>query len=294
MGYLFVIIASVLFGIFPSIQTKAMNNGATPLAMVALSFGIAALFSFFVALIRRESFRLSKAALPHVLLAGAGLFVTNVLLDVAYTLIPVGFATMIHFLFPSLVCLTMAVFFKQKLTPGKIAAIFMSILGLLLISGGGIGGNVRGILAALCTTVAYATYMIENDISPVARLPQSVCSFYLNLVTSLMAFALIGIKGGAVFPAWPGPMLMTVLGGVMLGVGVISLSYGIRILGTVVASFFNMVEPLTSFAVSFFVFRYAVSGMAFTGCVLILGALLLIAVSGRGDAAGGRKNAAGG
>ena len=132
MGYLFAIGASLLFGLYPSIQDVMMLNGTNPLGAVIACLGFAGLFSLIIALVKGETVRVAPRTFGAFLLAGiAGLLLTNYLLAVAYTLMPVGFATMIHFMYPTVVCLVMSLDFKQGFTPWKLGA--MPLLSLIHI-----------------------------------------------------------------------------------------------------------------------------------------------------------------
>ena len=295
VGYFLVIAASVLFGIFPSLQTYVLNTGTEPLALVVVCNGTACVTAGFIGVFTRQSFRVGGKTLFWLILTGVGgLFFTDFLLDMAYTLIPVGFATMIHFMYPALVCLAMAVFFKEKLTRTKTGAILLSVAGLALISGGDFSGSVTGILCALGTAAAYAFYMISNAREPVSNVPQMSRSFYLNLFGVITALIVIASRGGAVYPAAPGPLLVGIFAGTLLSIGIILLNMGIERLGPDTASFINMVEPVTSVVVSFLVFHYAIGTSALFGCALILSSLFLVALSGRRNSSAPPGSMAGG
>ena len=282
MGYLLAILASVFFGIIPSIQSQVLNGGVGPDALVVVNNGIAGLLGLAVGIAKKDTFRLTKSELIHVALTGViGLFVTDYMLNVAYGYIPVGFATMIHFLFPTIVVAGMIILFKEKMTRGKLGAIILSILGLALISGGDFSGSAIGILVALSTAFAYSFYMIENEKSPVRNIPQMPRLFYINLFVVIAALLLIAVRGGAVFPTGAVPVFKSVLCGVMLGVGLMMENKSISMIGAGSVAFFNMVEPTTSFLVSFLIFHYHVPLISFLGCACILGSMAVTAIADR-------------
>lgn len=279
MGIILVAIASAMFGIYPSIQGSILQNGASPLGLVIVCNSFAGLFALAAGLIRRETFRLNLRQTGAMALTGVlGLFLTDYLLNLAYTMIPVGFTTMIHFMYPTLVCIAMCILFHEKITPGKIGAIAFSIVGLVLISGGGLSGSIAGILTALATAFTYCFYMISNDKSAASEVPLMVRSFYLNLFVVIAAVLLAAVRGGAEFPQSAGDWGLSLLVGVMLSTAVMLLNAGIKKLGAGVASFINMLEPVTSMVVSIIVFRYQVSAAAIAGCALILVSLVLVTV----------------
>jgi len=284
MRYLAVVVASVLFGIFPSIQDGVLLTGVTPLALVVVCNGISGLLGLAGAAARREELRVGKRQLLDLAMLGViGLFLTDYLLNVAYTMIPVGYVTMIHFMYPSLVCIAMAVFFREKLNGWKAAAMVCSAAGLAFLAGGGFTGRPVGILVAFLTGVAYAFYMIASDRSSVGGLPVFTRVFYSNLFVVLTALcaAAAGVDGKPMlFPQTGSAWLGCLAVGAMLCAGTYLINIGIIRLGAGTASFIYMVEPITSLAVSAAVYRYHIGALNLLGCALILGSL---AFAARGD-----------
>ena len=202
---------------------------------------------------------------------------TDYLLNVAYTMIPVGFTTMIHFFYPALVTMIMVILFKEKFTWKKLGAIVISIIGLALISGGDFSGNKIGIVIALITAFAYAFYMIANDKTSARNVPLMVRSFYLNLFVILTAIVTNVVTKKAVMPEGVVNIGLSILVGVMLCSAIVMLNAGISRLGAGKASFINMLEPITSLVVSTIVFKYTISVTAILGALLIIGSLILVA-----------------
>ena len=70
MGYLFVIIASLLFGTVPSVQEYVIRQGASPLGLVVLCNSAASAAALLLAILRKESLRVSGKVLLSLFLAG--------------------------------------------------------------------------------------------------------------------------------------------------------------------------------------------------------------------------------
>ena len=278
MGYLFVILASVLFGTVPTVQEYVIRQGASPLGLVILCNSAAGAAALLAALIRRESFRVGgRAFLAMVLAGGIGLFLTDFLLNSAYARIPVGLTTMIHFLYPTLVCLAMTAFFGEKLRAFKIGAILISFAGLFCLFGGSFGGNRLGLLAALGSAFCYAFSVISNDRQPLRDAPPMVCVFFINLSSVAAGLAVNGFAQTAVVPLTAASILPGILAGFMLSAGLILLAAGIKRLGAARSAFLNMLEPVTSLLVSSLVARTVPGRLTLLGSLLILAALTLYA-----------------
>jgi drug/metabolite transporter (DMT)-like permease len=279
LGFLYVIAASILFGIFPSIQKSVMAAGATPIALVIICNGVAGLLSLCVSLAQRKDIRVTRKQLTSLLLIGViGLFTTDFLLNIAYTLIPVGYVTMIHFLYPTLVCAAMSAFFHEKLTRHKIFAVILSVSGLALLAGGSFSGSVLGIAVAAATAFSYSFYMIATDRTAAREVDPMVRVFYTNM--SVTAAGLVcSVKMAAVFPAAAVSWLDCFIIGAMLCAAIFLINAGVKKIGAGAASFINMTEPVTSLVVSALVYRYSLTPMALAGCALIVGSLFFAAKS---------------
>jgi len=273
MGILIIVFASILFGVYPSIQKNVLSYGVSPIALVMICNGVACLVSLALCKLQKKKIRVSKKQLRDLVLIGAfGLFTTDLLLDIAYNMIPVGYVTMIHFLYPSLVCIVMVLFFGEKMTSNKIIAITMSIIGLVLLAGGSFSGSFAGIIIAGITALTYVFYMIASDKTSASEVDPLVRVFYTNLTVAILGMILVPVTKAS-FPSTGILWGQAVLVGFMLCMAIFLLNFGIKLVGAGKASFINMLEPVTSLVVSVLVYHYTVSVRAFIGCILILGAM---------------------
>ena len=298
---IFIIIASVMFGSAPTVQAFALEDGVSALSLVAIcnftALPAACLILAYEG--RLSALRLTRRGRIQMFLVGAALFFTDFLLDVSYRLIPVGYVTMIHFFYPSVVCIALAVSFHERLNIRKISAMILSAAGLFLLAGKGFSGNPLGIVTSLTTAIAYSFYVIGSDKLEVGRLPVSVRVFYANLVAVGLALFIGGLEGlfvpsgqralgGLVFPSSMRTLLIALgAGGIQL-IGFFCMNLGITLVGAGQAAFWNMLEPLTSLMLSALVFRYFVSTNAAIGCALILCAVFFAGWESAGGA--NRKN----
>lgn len=281
-GVAFILLASLIYGCVPSLQESVLLAGASPLGLLVICNSVAGLASLAVGLLRHESFRVGGRTLLFLVLTGLlGLFLTDYLLNLSYALIPVGFTTLIHFLYPSAVCAASFFLFREKLSRNTVIAIALSLLGLVLISGGDFSGSRWGILTALGSGLAYAFYMLSNERSAVKEVPLAVRTFYFNLFT-VSAALLINLGTHSVTLPAGGPAFVTgILCGLLFCVAMILTNAGIGRIGASAAALLGLLEPLTSLVVSTAVYRYRITVLIVLGAALILGSLLLIALDGR-------------
>ena len=269
MGFLFVIISSLLFGILPSIQNKAILNGGDPLTVLLVCNGVCVLCSFLLCAFRRISLKVTRKELLTYLLSGSCIFVTDLCLNLAYTKMPVGLVTMIHFLYPVLICLGAVLFFQEKLSLNKKAAIILSVSGLFLLSDPGAAYSFEGVVYALISAFAYAVNLTVIDRGVISGHDTFLKNFYIFLFSFLFSILFNRLDLQAVsFRA--DQFFWMVLSGFVLISGSICMTVGIRTLGSSDAAFISTLEPITSLLVSTFLYRYDLLFRSIIGCVFII------------------------
>lgn len=284
MNILYVVLASIGFGVFPSIENVLLQHGDTPLAVSLVCMAVAGIIAFFCCLFGQKGLRVTKKNLLDLSLIGMiGFFFTDYLLAVAYTMIPVGFVTMIHFVYPVLVCIIMALFFKERLNGFKVIAIICAVSGLYMLTGESFSGSMWGVFIAFLTALFYAYYMIGSDRSSISTVAVWGRVFYTCFFAVVMGFC-FGLATGTelIFPATIYDWLTGAAAGTVFCLSIYFLNKGICGLGASEASFINMLEPITSLLVSAAVYGYTITLSAWIGCGLIVSSLFFASYTGIG------------
>lgn len=282
-GVLYVVGASLLFGMLPTANKVVMTSGMSAECVTFFSQFIIFVLSLIYATIKHISIRVSTKQFFHLILVGAiGMGATAYLVASSCLLIPVGLATMLHFLYPTIVSLVMVLLYAEKISKHKAVAILCSILGMLMITNPGVPGSVdwRGILLALASSVTYSFYIISNEKGNFNELPQIVKMIIMSLGSAALFFVIMSINNSFTLPK-------TVLGGLLLfiiSIGTLGAFFlimaGIHRIGASVASFVNMLEPITSVIVSSVFYHDYLKLTILIGMALILLSVFLVAVDG--------------
>ena len=178
-----------------------------------------------------------------------GMGATVFLLAGAFPLLSVGTATVVHFLYPTIVTIASILLFHKKFTVFSLAAILLSIGGMFMISlaSGGTATNfTAGFLLAIGSAFTYSFYLVGNEYFRVGELPLWVALFYMAGASSLLFFIINCCTGGVVLPGSAAQWGMTLLYCTLIGLGYLLLNFGISKVGAVDASFATLFEPVTS------------------------------------------------
>ncbi len=279
-GIVAVVCASLLFSITPSAQKYVLLSGISADCMVFYQ----EMFMFFWAtagMIRKKENPVIgiRPAVKQIALGAAGIGLTNFFYGHALKTLPVSTVVLLHFLYPLMVLILMAVLFKKK--PGKIGCIagIASIIGMVLVSGATGIQNVAGMGFALLSGLCYASFIVSNDENAGMGYDLSVRLFHMTLGAFLVTFALLAIRGGFEISHRLEVNLTMFF---VLGLGTCSgfylISKGVGMIGADKAAFLNMLEPVGTTIVGVIVYKEAITGKGLAGCVLILTGALLISL----------------
>lgn len=280
MGIFALIGASVLLGVIPTANKYLLLSGMTSSQIVFYTYLMVALTAACLAKVRGESFHIRKSQFFKLFLLGAaGMGGTGYLLNQSYLLIPVGLATMLHFLYPTVVSMVMIGVYRERMTKGKMAAILASVAGMFFIADLSGGMKLAGVFFALCSSGTYAYYIIANDKGEINELPILIKLCYSAAGASI--FCCFLCRGDLAIPSRIS-VYLALFG--ICGLGFLSAFYllttGISSVGALMASFFNMLEPVVSLVVSTLMYQDNLQLKTGLGCMLVLLSVLFIAADG--------------
>ena len=287
-GIFYIVAASCIFGAMPSANKYVMLSGISAEAVAFWGQLTICALSYLLIRLCRASIHIKVQNMFCLLAVGAvGMGATTFLVNKACLYISAGLATVLHFLYPTIVSLTMILFFGKKAGKPTYAAILCSVVGMVFIAGqqdSSGGGNLIGVLFALASSLTYSFYVVANDKGSFNDYPLMVKLFYSSMGSSLLVGALCLTTGGLARPA--GAEVSLVLFGVC-GIGSMAAYYliiaGIRQIGAGMAAFFNMLEPIASVIISALLYKDHITLGVMCGIALVLLSVLFAAIGERGS-----------
>lgn len=281
-GILFAALSSSTFGLAPFFTISLIMAGYSTFEALSYRWGVASLFLFLVGVFSGVKFRMSWCDFRTVFCLSLFRATTSFSLVVAYQNIASGVASVIHFMYPLAVALTMMFVFKEPKSKTIISAIVISIIGAVFLSTGNIessggGDTVLGIVMSTISVFSYAGYIVGVRRTRAVNIPS------VPLTCSVMGIGavlfIIGgfFTGGIRIETDPHIWLYIAgLGLVATVISNISLVQGIKLAGPTLASIMGAMEPLTAVVIGIFVFGETFSWHTAVGIVLILFAVLLV------------------
>lgn len=326
-GVLYVVLASLCYGVTPILSSTALKGGLpadfltrllgyaptflaadpsramTNESLVGISMLIACVFSLLTCAAGKKKLSVSKAQLWQLaVFGGVGLTATMLLLTYSYAYITPGVALVLNFAYPVIVLVISSLFFGERFSVLRAAALAVAIIGILLVSGvfsfGGAAGSsvsyegispTPGIILGLISAVAYAAYFLAGRHAKYYGLETPVCNAYITGFSALICLAVALFTGRLMLPKTLFIWLMVFgEGTVGMVIGLRLLLAGIRLLGSAPASALNTLEPVFVMITSAIVYGSVMNAPKIIGAVLVLAAALMSvwAMNGRQTAQG--------
>lgn len=269
--------SAILFGITPLITTCIYSFGINTMTTVFYRSLFALMLSGFVCLFRHTPLRISISQLKDCAIAavlGSGL--TTILLFQSYAYIDTGSATGLHFMYPLFVVVASCILFKESLGKRKLVALCLACIAMLMFLESGNHGLI-GYVLAIASAITYAFYIEYCDKRRLTHMDSFQLSFYLALFTALQTLVIHLFQPQLQFSLpLPAYLLILLLALCSAILAVILLQIGIRLLGGSNASFYCLLEPITSLIIGILFLQESFRINKLIAAALIITALLLI------------------
>ncbi len=272
-GSIMLIASAIGFGFMPLFRSWAQQGGCGLYAMLFFRFAAAGvLLGMWCALARK---RLPRLSVLLVLIGmGAVLYVGE---SFAYfKALDVGtspaLVALLLYAYPAIVTLLSRALFREPLSPARLAAVALAILGTLLAVWGPVEETpALGIVLGLLTAVTYAAYILIGS-----RLPRDLdpaVSSAVVISSAAIVYAVLTIATDSPRPAapigWVGVACLAMISTVM---SLTLFLAGLRLVGPVRASTLSTVEALSAVIVA-----WAFMGEPLTAAQMGGGAMIIAA-----------------
>lgn len=279
-GVLAALVSAFIFGFTP-ILGKLSYAGGSNAVMLTFFRGLFAVPVLFVILkLQKVDLGLSRRELRDLLLVGLlGSSPTPLLLYGSYSYIPVGLATVLHFMYPLVVALAGAVLFKSRLGGAKALSLLLGTAGILLFFEGATAVGAKGLLLALASSLTYTVYMLGVERTSLRHMHYFKLSMYFCLLSVLVSGGFGLLTGQLTFRLTPEAWVYSFLVSMFVSIGAITLfQLGIMLAGASTTAILSTLEPITGVLCGVLVLGEVLSLPKIIGCALILAGVLLVTV----------------
>lgn len=272
---IFFIISLVIFG---TNGLLVANISLSSAEIVLMRTFLGFIFLLAAVLIKRcFSFSELRADIVPATIGGAALGLNWVLLFGAYKYAGVSIATLTYYCGPMLVLVLSPLLFKERLMPGRLAAIVAVAVGMVCITGKISRGSdmQTGLLLGAGAALLYSLIIIVTK--NVKHMSGLNCAFYELFVSFLVMVAYLAI-GGTPLPVIPKagdiPYVL-IIGFVNTGLAYYLYFSSLQKLPAQTSALVSYIDPLTALIVSALFLGEKLSFIQLIGAVLVLGGACL-------------------
>ena len=232
---------------------------------------------------RGRSFAIQKGELWPLLMVGVFFVLSSITLFRSYLYMDSGIASTILFIYPVMVALIMAVFFKEKVSLQTWVCIAMALagIGLLYKAPDGAVLSIVGVLFVLGSALAYTLYIITVNKTILKDVPSVKVTFYV-ILTGFVIFSVMVLLGeGLQTPTkW---WLWLDLVAFALFPTVISMycaTKAIVYIGSTATAILGALEPVTAVFFGIILFGETLQGRGVAGLLLIIVSVTMVVAGG--------------
>ena len=281
-GYVYALLSGALFGIIPILVLNISRDGSVSnsFCIMARSF-IAGVTLLPAACSRVKKRPLSKESLRDIVVSALAMASTSILLFTSYQYIPSGVGVTLHYTYPMVVLVLMAVLFRAHIGIKTVMAMLVSLIGIVLLCDAAtMEGNVLlGVLLALCSSLTFAAYLLWNERRGLAMLDSIVFVSFMSLFDTgdLFVYNLISNQLSVAVSA---KVILILLMVGFVGIGaILTQILAIKYVGSVRTSILGTLEPIVCTIGSALVLRDAISFRTILGGILVLAAVIIVTLN---------------
>ena len=274
-------VAAASYGTNPlfTLPLYSMGVGTNSVLFYRYAFAVI-IYGIWLKCFKKISLNISLMELFPVTILGILFSLSSLTLFEAFKYIEAGIACTILFIYPVMVAVLMAIFFKEKLTKTVLSAIGLTSVGILLLYNGKPNSclNLYGVGIVLTSALMYALYIVGvKNIKTVRRINSAKMSFYVML--SGMLVYIYNLKFCTQLQILDKPFAWVLVICLALFPTIISIetiTIAIKLIGSTKTAILGALEPLTAIFFGVLLFQEQLTVRIVCGVVLILLGVFLI------------------
>lgn len=273
--------AAVSYGMNPLGALPLYADGINTTTVLFYRYGLAVILLGLFMAVERKSFSITLKEFAILVPLGVLFALSSLTLFASFHFMDAGVASTLLFVYPVMVAIIMAIFFKERITFVTVLSILLSLSGIALLYRGGDGGvlDTTGVLLVMLSSLTYALYIVIVNKSSL-RMSSLKLTFYVLLVGVLLITSCSFFGDGeariqilttpsmwlhasilAVFPTVVSLLLMVV---------------AVHEIGSTPTAVIGALEPLTAVMLGVTLFGEELTLRLSVGITLILSAVILI------------------
>ena len=282
-GTIFGIVSAVSYGTNPLGALYLYREGLTSSSVLFYRFLFAVLILAGIMLVQRQSFALTRKELKTLATLGLLFSVSSLTFYTSFHYMDAGIAATMLFVYPIMVAVIMALFFKERLSGVTLFSILLALSGIALLyqGGSGAGLSTSGVLLVMSSALTYALYIVVVNQSSIA-MSSIKLTFYVLLICMAAIALQATLFGNTSLQPLTTPRMWIfafMLALIPTVISLVTMTRAVHAIGSTPTAIMGALEPLTAVVVGVTLFGEAFTLRLGIGILMILVAVLLIIAS---------------
>ena len=273
--------ASASYGTNPLFALPLYAAGIGVNSVLFYRYAIAlVLYGLWLKFAKKIAFKISFKEAIVLFILGLFFSLSSYTLFDAFKYIEAGIACTILFIYPVLVAVIMAVFFKEKITKTVITSISLITIGITLLYHGKEGTtlNLYGVLIVLLSALLYSLYIVGvKNIKIVRHMNSAKMTFYVMLFGLIVYIT--NLNFCTELQQLTSPILWLYAIGLALFPTIISIetiNIAIKLIGSTTTAILGSLEPLTALFFGVVFFHEQLTTRIILGIITVISGVILI------------------
>jgi drug/metabolite transporter, DME family len=281
-GYIYVMVAALLWGVSGSSSKFLFHQGVSPFQLVQLRITLAAVCLFIWLFFKNKSLlRIEKGDVVYFMVLGTcGMAAVQFTYLFAISKINVAAAILLQYMAPIFIALFTVVFAGEKLKKSTAAAIIIATVGCWLVVGAYnlnvFAMNSVGIISGIASAIAFAWYSVHGEYGMRKYHPWTVLFYailFAALVWNVLHPPLEAFFHKHSLLEWWWIFYIAIFGTVLpFGLYL----EGINLIRATRSSITGMLEPITAGVLSYIFLNEVMEPLQLTGGVIVICAIILL------------------
>lgn len=278
-GYLLAAIAAATYGMNPLFALPLYESGMDPDSVLFFRYLFAIPILGIMIKARGRNFTLKKKEILPLIALGLLVALSSLTLFQSYNFMDAGIASTLLFVYPIMVALIMAAFFKEKITLLTILCILMALGGIGLLFKGGDGStlSLTGTLLVMTSALSYAIYIVFVNRPMLKDVATLKITFYVLLFGLSLFLVRVGFGTSLMMPEkWYLWFNLVALAVFPTAISFLCTTSAIQYIGSTPTAILGALEPVTAIFFGVMVFGESLTLRIICGIILIILAVTLI------------------
>jgi len=274
------IIAAITYGTNPLGALNLYAEGINPDSVLFYRYGLSVFILAIMILLQKQSFSITNKELSITALLGVIFATSSLSLFISFKHMDAGIASTILFIYPVMVAVIMAVFFKERINLITILSILLALGGIALLYKGEGGSTLStaGVLLVMLSSLTYAIYIIVVNKSSISLSPIKLTFYVMLFGTATIVIHSFAADASHLqlltTPSMWGWAIMLAVAPTVISLVLMVIS--VKEIGSTPTAIMGALEPVTAVMIGVLIFNEAFTYRFATGIVMILTAVMFI------------------